>query len=100
MPGADGNPLTVTSTAVPLVWRVRDIGPMRIEVMEMIFNWRLTISYRAHPMLLEGGWCYFGRTWDVFQRTVRAAHTFDPATQAAPEGFDKEALAWTGGGTR
>ncbi|MEV2277743.1 hypothetical protein AB0I72_19365 [Nocardiopsis sp. NPDC049922] len=100
VPGADGDPLTVTATALPLVWHVRDVGAMRVEVMEMIFNWRVTIAFTRHPLVLEGGWCYFGRSWDVFERAVRAAHAFDPASQHAPVGFDKEALAWLGGGAR
>ncbi|WP_304452875.1 hypothetical protein [Nocardiopsis sp. YSL2] len=97
VPGANGD-LIVTATAVPGVWHIRDNDPIRVELMEMLFNWRVTIAFIRHPMLIEGGWCYFGRGWDVFQRAVQAAHAFDPAAQAAPEGFDKEALPWLGGG--
>lgn len=95
VPGADGTQLTATLTDLELVWQIRDVGPMRIQLMEMLFNWRIALQFTHMPGFVEGGWCYFGRGWDVFQRAVAAAHAFDPAREDAPAGFDKEVLGWS-----
>ncbi|WP_435113362.1 hypothetical protein [Nocardiopsis synnemataformans] len=94
VPGPDGDTLRVTSTGYQRLWLVRDTGTVRLELMEALFNWRLTIGFTSTPHSLEGAWCYFGRDWHTFRRAVTAAHTFDPATQDAPNGYDKQVLDW------
>ncbi|WP_435109797.1 hypothetical protein [Nocardiopsis synnemataformans] len=100
VPAADGEPLTATPTPTPLYWHIRDVGPVSIQLAEMLFNWRITISLLTEPWFIEGAWCYFGRDWQSFSRAVRAAYAFDPTTQDAPQGFDKAALPWSAAALR
>jgi hypothetical protein len=97
VPAHDPHPeIVLAATGTPLVWRVRDERGLRLELTEMLYNWRLTIAHLHTPMSIVGAWCFFGKSWDDFARAARAAHDFDPTTQAAPGGYDKEVLPWRG----
>ena len=87
---------TVHATGHPLNWQVAHIEGMVIELNEFLFNWRVTLAYQHTPMLLEGGWCYFGLTWNSFCTAVRGAASFIPSTHDGPADHGKAVLPWTG----
>lgn len=60
-----------------------------VEVMPMLFNFRLVLTPVDRPDVYDAGWCYFGTGPDTFGRCVAAAAAFDPAVEADPVGFDK-----------
>ncbi|MFE7461613.1 hypothetical protein ACWFMI_23830 [Nocardiopsis terrae] len=92
---ADHPEFTIRATGHPLTWHVATVDGIVIELHQYLFNWRVTLAYQNTPMLLEGGWCYFGLTWESFCSAVRGASEFDPHTQDAPANFSKDVLGWT-----
>lgn len=75
--------------------RIKTVGDYHIEVIPMIFNWRV------HTVRVDGGpwewserfWCYEGRGWDSYLAAVLAAHVWDGADDTEPAGWIK---AWDG----
>ena len=60
-----------------------------IELIPMVYNWRLVLTPMDLPLCYDAGWCYFGTDEATFERAHAAALAFDPVTQAEPEGYDK-----------
>jgi hypothetical protein len=71
-----------------------------IDVMQMLYNWRLVISSSPKHMTIDHGWCYFGHGSDSEGRPRNMSTAFSAALMAAlvwdgrgaPPGFDKEAF--------
>lgn len=81
-----------TGFNTPGTWHVARRNSTDIFVTEMIFNWRIITSPVEFPLILNGGWCYFGKDFDSFTRALAAAHAFTPCEGSEPEGYDKEVL--------
>jgi hypothetical protein len=64
-----------------------------IEVVEMIYNWRLVISLpELHGLVYEKGYCYFGRGPEPLTRAILAAQQWRDPLNTDPVGFDKRAF--------
>lgn len=61
-----------------------------IDVMRMLFNWRIVRSDDMHAFGYDRGWCYAGTGLDTFLRAVGEAAAWDGADDTSPEGWIKE----------
>lgn len=73
--------------------KVRDDGEYCIDVMQMLFSYRVVLSIHPGHMFIEHGWCYFAqgqRTMpQALMAAVLAANVWDG--YGAPMGYDKQA---------
>lgn len=60
-----------------------------VEIMPMMYNYRVVLTPIGQLDGWEHGWCYFGKNFVTMLRAFLAARAFDPETQSAPEGYDK-----------
>lgn len=85
---------------IPGGWHIktRDDGERCIDVMQMIYNYRIVLSYPGHRVI-EHGWCYFGHGEDADGRPRTMGAALLAAVSAAlvwdgygePVGYDKQA---------
>lgn len=61
-----------------------------IDVMRMIFNWRVVRSDHTH-WFMDRGWCYQGTGRATFLRALGAAIAWDGADNTQPTGWIKRA---------
>lgn len=92
------------SAIEPIVggWHVktRDDGRYCIDVLMMLFNYRLVLSEIDHTKGIVHGWCYFGHGIDAngMPRTMAAAYLNAMVAALAwdgygePAGYDKQAV--------
>lgn len=72
---------------------VRRDGEVVIEVVPMIFNWRLLVATEdAFGRWYEHGYCYFGTGPDALLRALAAAEVWDDPLNTEPVGYDKKAF--------
>lgn len=74
--------------------KVRDDGKACIDVMMMLYSYRVVLSIHPGHLFIEHGWCYFGhgpgRSMAAAKlAAVAAAQAWDGYD--APVGFDKQA---------
>lgn len=85
-------------------WRVKisDDGRHYIDVLRMLYNWRLVTTPIHDQSGYSRGWCYFGhgdgpfaatgeaRTMEIaFRNAVMAAWVWDGSDDSEPPGYDK-----------
>jgi hypothetical protein len=70
-------------------YRVKETETHYIEVVRMIYNWRLATTPKHSPMTYERGWCYAGTGPVSFTAAVLAAMAWDGADGTEPEGWNK-----------
>jgi hypothetical protein len=72
-------------------WRVKTnvAGTHYIDVLAMMFNFRIVETPVDCPLVYDRYWCYEGRGAGSFVRTVLAAQTWDGAPDTEPEGWNK-----------
>lgn len=90
------NPPGVNMPGIPLQkieggYRIKlsDDGRHHIDVLLMLFNWRVVTTPTDCPLMYDRGWCYFGRDESSFVRAVMAAWVWDGADDSEPSGYDK-----------
>lgn len=81
--------------------KLSEDGRHRIDVLCMMWNWRLVTTPVAMPMIWDRGWCYYGhgpdghgreRTMEsAFRAAVLAAYVWDGDDGTEPPGYDKRA---------
>lgn len=64
-------------------------GRHYIDLLEMLFNWRIVTTPVACPVVVDRGWCYFGRDAYTFLKAVKAAQDWDGSDDTEPAGYDK-----------
>lgn len=82
--------------------RLSEDGRHHLDVLRMLFNWRLVTTPTAGPLagqVYDRGWCYFGhgvtdegveRTMGAaFRAAVLAALAWDGSDDTEPNGYDK-----------
>lgn len=87
---------------VPILggWHVKDVADgMCIDVMAMLYNYRVVIGPRGHQTLVHG-WCYYGHGVDAngvprnmvtsLVAALAAAMVWDGVGE--PDGYDKRAF--------
>jgi hypothetical protein len=75
------------------VWRVKETGTHWIEVVPMIYNWRVVRTPKSCPLGYDRGWCYQGTGPDAFIAAVLAAWAWDGSDETEPAGYFKRAGA-------
>ena len=53
-------------------WRVKETDTHWIDVIPMIYNWRVTTTPKSCPMVYDRGWCYQGTGPAAFAAAVPA----------------------------
>lgn len=71
----------------PCGWRVKETATHYIDVVQMIYNWRIVTTPKDSPESYDRGWCFEGR--DVLPPLI-AALAWDPETEPEPTGWVKE----------
>lgn len=75
------------------VWRVKETATHWIDVVPMIFNWRIATTSKSCPLVYDRGWCYRGTGPDTFVAAVLAAWAWDGDDETEPAGYFKRAGA-------
>lgn len=83
-----GEPVTLVDGGL----RVKDAGTHWVDVMRMIFSWRVTRTPKDHPETADRAWCYYGAGTEALLRAVAAARDWDGGDDTAPDGWDKDAM--------
>lgn len=73
-------------------YTVKQCGDWLVEIVPMIFNYRIVLTPAADPDSYAYGWCYFGGSEASMARAVMAAVAFDPRVDLEPHGYDKAVL--------
>lgn len=82
-----GEPVTLIDGGL----RVKDTGTHYVDVLRVIYNWRVARTPKDHPETIDRAWCYFGAGTEVLLRAVAAARDWDDGDDSAPQGWDKDA---------
>lgn len=64
-------------------------GRHYIDVMSMLYNWRVVTTPVRTPMVYDRGWCYFGTGPASFRNAVMAALVWSGSDLSEPAGYDK-----------
>lgn len=70
-------------------WLVKKTENYRVEIYQMIYNFRVVVSDLDNYLWWIQGWCYFGTDPEVFLKAIKAAREWDPESEPAPQGFDR-----------
>ena len=70
--------------------KLSDDGRHYIDVMLMLFNWRIVTTPVSMPLVYDRGWCYFGTGPASFRNAVMAALVWDGSDDSEPAGYDKK----------
>lgn len=72
-------------------WRVKtsDDGVHYIDIMVMMFNYRITTTRVDIPAVYDRFWCYVGKDQQTLLRTMAAAMAWSGENGTEPEGWDK-----------
>jgi hypothetical protein len=73
----------------PGTYTVKETEHWLVEVVEMIYNFRIVLTEKASPDSWEWGWCYQGKDIGSLLTVASAAREFDPETQTEPEDYFK-----------
>lgn len=64
-------------------------GTHWVDVLEMLYNYRIALTLKAVPCLYVAHWCYAGKSRANLWRTVLAAVAWDGAVGTEPDGWNK-----------
>lgn len=82
----------MTLTQVQGGYRIKQTDEYYVDVMLMMFNWRLVVGLtEMDGLTYEHGYCYFGTDLGTFARAVAAGIAWTDPLNTDPEGFDKKA---------
>ncbi len=73
-------------------FRVKETATHYIDVVPMIYNWRLCRTPKDRPMTYDRGWCYRGTGLSTFLKAIGEAMAWDGADDTEPAGWIKNAL--------
>lgn len=74
-------------------WRVKETATHYVEVIPMLYNWRLVRTPKVSPLTYDRGWCYQGTGPATFTTVVLAAWAWDGSDETEPAGYFKRAGA-------
>lgn len=78
---------------IPNGYRVQETPEYIVEVIRMLFNWRIVLSLpEHHGETYEHGYCYFGTGPDTLVIALAAARAWTEPFTTDPIGFDKKAF--------
>lgn len=70
-------------------YRVKETPTHYIDVMRMLFSWRIVTSRKDSPGWPERGWCYNGTGYPALIAACLAANAWDGADGTEPVGWNK-----------
>ncbi len=70
-------------------WRVTETPTHHIDVLAMLFNWRVAETPKASPQTIDRFWCYAGRDGAVLLSAVTAAVAWAESGEDEPRGWNK-----------
>lgn len=70
-------------------FRVKETEDCWIDVLRMIWNWRVAVTPKDTPWSYERHWCYAGTSLLTLIRAVGAVADWDGADSTEPEGWNK-----------
>jgi hypothetical protein len=70
-------------------FRVKETATHQVDVLRMIFNWRIARTPKDRPWAYDRHWCYAGTSWVTLVMAVQAAAEWDGADGTEPEGWSK-----------
>jgi len=82
----------ITGTEVTPVdggFRVKETDTRWIDVLRMIYNWRVAVTSKDLPWSYERHWCYAGTSFTTLMRAVQAVAEWGGADGTDPEGWNK-----------
>lgn len=89
--GSDVSPLWVGDRIYG--YRIKETETHYIDVIQMIFNWRVIAVPKSMPQVIDRGWCYQGTGLDGFLPAALAAIAWDGSEYTEPPGYFKRAGA-------
>lgn len=78
-----------TLTRIDGGYRIKETETHYIDVVLMLYNWRVTRTPKASPLTYDRGWCYFGTDWSTLLLAAMAAYAWDGADDTEPKGWNK-----------
>jgi hypothetical protein len=81
----------VTGEPIDGGWRVKtnDAGTHYVDILVMLYNYRVVLTPVDRPMMIDRHWCYAGRTRATLLRAVVAVHAWDGSPDTEPYGWNK-----------
>lgn len=70
-------------------FRVKETDRYYLDVMQMLFNWRLCCTRKDCELVYDRSWCYVGRDQLAFLTAVFAALEWDGSDDTEPVGWNK-----------
>lgn len=72
-------------------WRVKinEQGTHYVDVLEMMFNYRITLTPISMPSVYDAYWCYAGKSPTNLLRTLLSAAAWSGNLGTDPEGWNK-----------
>lgn len=70
-------------------YRVKETETHWVDVVRMIYNWRVARTPKDAPWRYDRGWCYAGTDPASFITAVLAALAWDGADSTEPAGWNK-----------
>jgi hypothetical protein len=74
-------------------WRVKETPTHYVDVLEMIWNYRIVTTPKSCELVWDRGWCYQGKDLAAFLAVMCAAMEWDGSDETEPEGYFKVAGA-------
>jgi hypothetical protein len=81
--------LNATITTIDGGYRIKETDTHYIDVMQMLFNWRITTTPKDMPYVYDRGWCYQGTNLAGFLPAALAAIAWDGSDDTEPAGYFK-----------
>jgi hypothetical protein len=77
--------------AVPILGgiRIKRTAHHYIDVMAMLYGFRVATTPIACPGVFDRGWCYYGTTGHAYNAAVLGAAVWDGADDTEPLGWNK-----------
>ena len=73
-------------------FRVGETRTHYIDVIPMIYNWRVCRTPKDMPLTYDRAWCFYGTGPQSFAAAVLGARAWDGADDTSPAGWDKNAM--------
>lgn len=73
-------------------FRVGETETHYIDVVPMIWNWRVCRTPKASPLTYDRAWCFYGTGVASFTAAALGAKAWDGGDDTSPPGWDKNAV--------
>jgi len=70
-------------------FRVKETETHWVDVLRMIYNWRVARTPKDRPETYDRHWCFAGTSWVTLITAVHAVTEWDGADETDPPGWNK-----------